>query len=124
MRLALFTEVGQTSRTCRVRYSTRDFIVNEFQRVGFWLTASGSTGFAVGAVHTGSDAAKKGVVANDEVVAIDGEALSGLNLLTSDGLLNGSVGRTHRIRFGRTQSMALAQTEVDILIEDLLPAPN
>jgi Aspartyl protease/PDZ domain len=106
------------------RYSTRDFIVDEFKRVGFWLTTSGATGFVVGAVHPGSDAAKKGVAADDEILAIDGEALSGLDVLTSDSLLNGSVGQTHRIQFGRTQSSALAQTEVDILIEDLLPAPN
>jgi len=93
------------------RYTTRDHVVDEFKRVGFWLAASGSTGFKVAAVHAGGDAATKGVVAGDEIVAIDGTVLAGLDVLASDALLNGSVGTTHRIHFGRTQSAALAQTE-------------
>jgi hypothetical protein len=106
------------------RYTTRDHIVDEFKRVGLWLESSGATGFEVGAVHTGSDAEKKGVAVGDEIVAIDGMALAGLDLVTSDGLLDGAVGSTHRIRFGRTQSPTLAQAESDLLIEDLVPAPN
>lgn len=103
------------------RYTTRDHIVDEFKRVGFWLAASGPTGFTVGAVHAGGDAASKGVLAGDEIVAIDGTNLAGLDVLASDALLNGSVGATHRIRFGQTHSAALAQTETELLIEDLVP---
>ena len=103
------------------RYTTRDHIVDEFKRVAFWLQSSGATGFTVAAVHETGDAATKGVAVGDEILAIDGTELSGLDLLASDALLNGSVGATHRIHFGRTQSATLAQTEVDLLIEDLVP---
>jgi hypothetical protein len=57
----------------------------------------------------------------DQVLAIDGTDLSALDVLAGDAMLNGTVGVTHRIRFGRTQSAALANTETDILIEDLVP---
>jgi len=36
-------------------------------------------------------------------------------------MLNGNAGATHRIRFGHAQSAALANTETDFLIEDLVP---
>lgn len=103
------------------RYTTRDHIQDEFKRVGMWLNSSGPTGFVVAAVHQGSAAEQKGVVAGDEILAIDGTALSGLDLLASDALLNGSVGATHGIRFGHAQSPALAQSETDFVVEDLIP---
>jgi hypothetical protein len=106
------------------RYATRDHIVDEFKRVGIWSEAIGATGFEVARVHTGSDAQKKGVSAGDEMLAIDGQALAGLDILTVDGMLDGTVGQTHRIGFGRAQNSQIAQSDVDILIEDLVPAPN
>jgi hypothetical protein len=106
------------------RYTTRDHIVDEFQRVGMWLDSSGPTGFVVGAVHTGSDAQKKGVAKGDEILAIDGTELSGLDLIRADALLDGTPGQTHNIHFGTTANSSLEQKAVDLLIEDLIPTPN
>jgi hypothetical protein len=106
------------------RYTTRDHIVDEFKRVGVWIEASGATGFVVGVVHAGSDAEKKGVTAGDELLAVDGTELAGLDLIAADALLDGTVGDSHRIRFGHTQNPSLAETEAAILIEDLVPSPS
>ena len=103
------------------RYTTRDHVVDEFKRVGFWLAASGSTGFTVAALHAGGAAANQGVAVGDQILSIDGTDLSTLDVVTSDAMLNGNVGATHRIRFGRAQSAALANSETDFLVEDLVP---
>jgi hypothetical protein len=106
------------------RYTTRDHIVDEFQRVGVWLTSSGPTDIVVGAVHAGSDAQKKGVSKGDQILAIDGMTLSGLDVITADALLDGTPGQTHNVRFGQAESSSLEQKAIDLLIEDLIPAPN
>ncbi len=106
------------------RYTTRDHIVDEFQRVGMWLDSSGPTSIVVAALHAGSDAQKHGVSKGDEILAIDGMDVSGLDLITADALLDGTPGQTHSIHFGQTESSTLEQTTVDLLIEDLIPVPN
>jgi len=65
------------------RYTTRDHVMDEFKRVGFWLAASGSTGFTVAALHAGGDAANRGVAVGDQILAIDGTDLSALDVLAS-----------------------------------------
>lgn len=106
------------------RYTTRDHIVDEFQRVGMWLKPAGALAIVVGAIHAGSDAQKKGVSEDDEILAIDGVTLPGLDVITADALLEGTPGQTHNIRFGTTTSSSLEQKAVDLLIEDLIPVPN
>jgi len=105
------------------RYATRDHIVDEFKRVGLWLTASGTT-FAVSAVRRGSAAQQLGVAIGDQVVSIDGQALADLDTLSADALLYGDVGSSRRVGFGQTSDAALAQSEKTIAIEDLVPVPN
>ena len=106
------------------RYASRDHIVDEFKRVGMWLGTSGAEGFVVSSVHGGSEVDSLGIHADDEVVSIDGESLAGLDLFAADGLLNGPVGGTHRIGFGRAHKPELTQRELEIPIEDLVPEPN
>ncbi len=62
------------------------------------------------------------VASEDDIIdAISSELGYSLDVLAGDAMLNGNVGSTHRIRFGRAQSAALANTETEFLIEDLVP---
>jgi len=104
------------------RYGTRDHISDEFQRVGIQLEASGAS-YAVGVVYQGSDAAAKGLRVGDQIVAIDGQALTALNPIAADQLLQGPVGGTHRLSMGVTAAVALTFTDVVVRVDDLIPPP-
>jgi hypothetical protein len=100
-------------------------IVDEFQRVGFELgPGTGAHRYVVGVVYDNTDAKAKMVSVGDEIVSIDGTALDSLDSVTADDMLNGVVGSTHAIGFGNTTSPALANTTVNILVEDLVPPPQ
>src|SRR5262249_11079054 len=110
--------------TLHLQRYTSATIVDEFKRVGIELgPGSGTHRFGVGTVYAGTDAAMKQVTVGDDVVSIDGQSLDALDSVTADNLLNGTVGTTHAVGFGRTSIAALANTTVNILVDDLIPAP-
>jgi len=43
--------------------------------------------------------------------------------VTADSLLNGTVGMTRPLGFGSAHVVALANTTVDVRVDDLIPAP-
>jgi hypothetical protein len=112
--------------TLRLQRYTSVTIVDEFKRVGFELggSNSGAHRYGVGVVYAGTDAAAKGLAVGDEVVSVDGQGLDALDSVTADDALNGTVGSTHAIGFGRTAMPALTNTTVTLLVEDLIPAPQ
>jgi len=60
----------------------------------------------------------------DVVLTVDGQALDPLDSVTADDLLNGAVGSTHAVGFGQTAVPSLANTTVNLLVEDLIPPPQ
>lgn len=106
------------------RYGSRAHIHDEFERVGMWLSTSGASSFVVASVRRGSAVEKAGIAKGDEVVSIDGQTLAGLDLFAVDSLLNGQAGSTHRIGLGQARDARIANAELDVLVEALVPAPN
>jgi hypothetical protein len=108
------------------RYNTETW-VDEFQRVGIGLGAAAATSkhyYAAGVVYQGTDAAKQGIVAGDEIVSIDGTALDPLDPITADDLLNGTVGTSKQIGLGKAAAAQLSNTTVSVLVDDLIPNPQ
>jgi hypothetical protein len=111
--------------TLHLQRYTSVTIVDEFKRVGFELgTGTGTHRYAVGVVYTGTDAAAKMLTVGDVVLTVDGQALDPLDSVTADDLLNGAVGSTHAVGFGQTAVPSLANTTVNLLVEDLIPPPQ
>jgi len=105
------------------RYDTPP-VVDEFKRIGVELGAgSGSHRFVVGVVYSGTDAEGKQLKPGDELIAIDGQSLDGLDSLAADALLTGTVGTTRQVQLGATSAPELANTTIDVLVEDLIPPP-
>ncbi len=102
-------------------------IADEFRRVGFTigLDATGAN-FVVQSVYPNTDAAAKGVMAGDQITAVDGTSLASVGYVAdADALLNGTPGTSKAITFGnRTGDAALAGTTVSILVDDLIPNPQ
>ena len=94
------------------RYPSRAHITDEFVRVGLELKASGS-GFVIDVVHAHTDAAAQGLMSGDEVVAIDGTLLSGLDGSSASHLLTGHAGDQRALLLG-------SQKTVQVLVEDLI----
>ncbi len=108
--------------------TTRETWVDEFQRI----PASTSPGlpdsdrhwYAINIVYPGTDAAKQGLVAGDEILSIDGTSLDGLGWLAADNLLDGAVGTS------KTDVVYSATTDVgptwtlSVLVDDLIPDPQ
>ena len=106
------------------RYNTETW-VDEFQRIGIDvapLPDSDKHWFAINIVYPGTDAAKQGLVAGDEIISIDGTSLDGLGWLAADNLLDGTVGTSKTIVYSLTDTSA-PQT-VSVLVDDLIPNPQ
>jgi predicted aspartyl protease len=108
------------------RYGTRTHIVDEFKRVGIELRAMpvGSVQhYFVSAVFAGSDAATKGVAVGDELSAVDGTALSNVDPVAADELLDGTPGDMRQVTFNDAAMSSLRQATVALRVDDLLPVP-
>jgi hypothetical protein len=118
--------VDYPGHTLHLQRYTAATIVDEFKRVGFELASgapSSAHQFAIGVVYLGTDAAAKQLSPGDEIVSIDGQALDPLDSITADTLLNGTVGTTKAVGLGLAHVAALSNTTVDVLVQDLVPAP-
>ena len=67
-------------------------------------------------VYPGTDAAKQGLVAGDEILSIDGTSLDGLGWLAADNLLDGAVGTSKTVVYSTTDTSA-PQT-LSVLVDD------
>ena len=116
--------VDYPKRTLHLQRYTAAVIVDEFKRVGVELGIGfGAHRYVVGTVYQGTDAMTKQLSVGDEIVSIDGQALDPLDALAADSLLNGTVGATHAIALGTARTAGLANTTVDVRVDDLIPAP-
>jgi hypothetical protein len=116
--------VDYPRRTMRLQRYTNVTIVDEFKRVGIELAVGGGAHrYSVGVVYPGTDAQLKQLMAGDEIVSVDGQALDGLDSITADGLLSGTVGATRTIGLGNARAAGLANTTIDVRIDDLIPVP-
>ncbi|MES1207458.1 MAG: aspartyl protease family protein [Pseudomonadota bacterium] len=98
---------------------------DEFQRVGIGLaqTPHGSNHwYAIGNVYSGTDAEAKGLRVGDEVWAVDGVPLDGLDSIAADALLDGTVGTTKTLVMANSDN-AIAPVTVPVMVDDLIPAP-
>jgi Aspartyl protease/PDZ domain len=101
-------------------------IPDEFRRAGFTIDLDATAqNFVVASVYPNTDAAKQGIMVNDEVVAIDGTALASVGYVAAaDDLLDGTPGTSKMITFGaRTGVAAHANQTLSVLVEDLIPNP-
>lgn len=80
-------------------YATRDHVADEAVRVGFTLERDAAGSYFVRTVNPGSDAQTGGVTVGEEVIAVDGEPLSGLVPADAQLLLNGRLGQVKAIEF-------------------------
>ena len=116
--------VDYPRRTLHLQRYTAVAIVDEFKRVGIELGVGiGAHRYVVGNVYQGTDAMAKQISVGDEIVSVDGQALDPLDSVTADNLLNGTVGATHAIALGSARAAGLANTTVDVRVDDLIPAP-
>jgi hypothetical protein len=98
--------------------------VDEFKRVGVGLAQTPSTAkhwYAFGVVYPGTDAYNQKLQVGEEVISIDGTPLDGLDPVTADGLLNGTVGTTKTIVYASSDTAM--PVSVDVLVDDLIPSP-
>jgi hypothetical protein len=110
--------------TLHLQRYTAAVVVDEFKRVGVELAVgAGAHRYVVGTVYAGTDAMAKQLSAGDEIVSIDGQALDPLDAVTADGLLNGTVGASRALELGNAHAAALANTTVDVRVDDLIPPP-
>jgi hypothetical protein len=113
------TTMDYPGKTLRLhRYTAADHIdPDEYVGVGFSLEQSGER-WEVGVVYPGTDAAVEGLRPGDEVVALDGTALSGLGRAEVAGLTEGfQVGDEIPVQFARAGNLI----DVLVSVEDLLP---
>jgi hypothetical protein len=111
-------------RTMHLQRYTAPVIVDEFKRVGIELgVGTGAHRYRVATVYRGTDAELKQLAVGDEIVSVDGQALDELDSVTADGLLSGTIGAAHAIALGTARAPGLSNTTVDVLIDDLIPAP-
>jgi hypothetical protein len=106
------------------RYDTETW-VDEFQRIGIdiaGLPDSDRHWYAINVVYPGTDAAKQGLVAGDEILSIDGTLLDGLGWLAADNLLDGAVGTSKTVVYSTTDTSA--QQTLSVLVDDLIPNPQ
>ncbi len=105
------------------RWVDRSFIVDEFERIGVDFGAASGQGYAVGTVFQGTDAASKGVMTGDVIVAIDGQPLASVGPTAANLALAGTVGSTKMVQFGMASAPQLSGQTVAIRVDELLPAP-
>jgi C-terminal processing protease CtpA/Prc len=101
------------------RYANRDHIVDEFVRVGLTLTQGGN-GYVIDQVHPNTDAAALQLQPGDEVRAISGMQLASLDPVTASALLLGAAGEQRALTMGATAVAAIANTTLQVKVEDLL----
>jgi hypothetical protein len=105
-------------------YNTQTW-VDEFKRVGIGLaqtSASSRHWYAIGVVYQGTDAAAKGLGFGNEVLSIDGVSLDGMDPISADALLNGTVGTTKTLVVAGSDTAAAVTVEVRV--DDLIPSPG
>jgi len=109
---------GQTLRASR--YLVRDHIdPNEFVRVGFTMVPDGQA-WLVQDVHPGTDADAQGLVPGDEIVSVDGVAITGADADAVSALFTG-FGLGDRVPLEVVRGAGGAPVPLDVLVEDLLP---
>jgi Aspartyl protease len=104
-------------------YNTQTW-VDEFKRVGIGLAQTPATAahwYAVGVVYPGTDAAAKGLTRGNEVISIDGMPLDGVDPVTADGLLDGTVGTTKTLVIAASD--AATPVTLEVTVDDLIPSP-
>jgi hypothetical protein len=104
-------------------YNTQTW-TDEFRRVGIGLAQtppSSKYWYAVGVVYQGTDAAAKGLGFGNIVISIDGTSLNGLDPITADSLLNGTVGTTKTLVIAGSDTAT--PVSVDVKVDDLIPSP-
>jgi len=79
------------------RFVNRDYVLDDYRRVGFTLQPSGSR-FLVHRVYAGTAAAQQ-VATGTEVLAIAGRSVATLGVLRAELALRGVVGSTREIQF-------------------------
>jgi len=105
------------------QYNTQTW-VDEFKRVGIGLAQTPSSSkhwYAIGVVYQGTDAAAKGLMFGNEVLSIDGMSLDGLDPITADSLLNGTVGTTKTLVIANSDTAT--PVTVQVQVDDLIPSP-
>ncbi len=105
------------------QYNTQTW-TDEFKRVGIGLAQTPSSSkhwYAIGVVYQGTDAAAKGLAFGNEVLSIDGVSLDGMDPITADSLLNGTVGTTKTLVIAASDSAT--PVSVDVMVDDLIPSP-
>src|SRR5262249_30707913 len=106
------------------RYTSPITIVDEFKRIGIEIEpGTGNHRYSIAKVYPGTDASAKQLSVGDEIVSIDGRNLDDLDAIDADETLNGQVGTTKRVELGAAAVPALANTTIDVLVEDLIPPP-
>ena len=121
---AFMVTVDYPRRTLRLQRYTTPPTADEFKRIGVELGAGfGAHRYTVGVVYEGTDAKLKLLSVGDEIVSIDGQALDPLDSLAADRLLGGAVGATRAVALGTARTPGLSNTTVDVLVDDLIPAP-
>ncbi|HXJ23703.1 MAG TPA: aspartyl protease family protein [Polyangia bacterium] len=104
-------------------YNTQTW-VDEFKRVGVGLAQTPATAnhwYAFGVVYPGTDAYNQNLKVGEEVISIDGTPLDGLDPVTADALLNGTVGTTKTIVYAASDNAT--PVSVDVKVDDLIPSP-
>lgn len=115
-----YLSIDYPNRTVHLApYQDQSFIFDTAEIMGIGLGVQLSTGWSVGQVLQGSDAANKGVQAGDIMVAIDGTPLAALTLTQVEVMLGGAVGSTKSVQFG--SAATLANQTVSIAVDELLP---
>jgi hypothetical protein len=97
---------------------------DEFKRAGIDLvqTPPGAQHwYAVGVVYPGTDAAAKGLRFGDQVWSIDGTSLDGLDPISADSLLDGTVGTTKTLVLAASDTAT--PVTLSVLVDDLIPGP-
>ena len=104
------------------RYATRNHITDEFQCVGLRLGPGlGKHRFNVATVYPGTSAAGSGISVGDEVIPVESQPLDSLNEIFAAQLLCGTVGTYLRMSLGETVNPSLANAEVSVRVDELLP---
>jgi hypothetical protein len=100
-------------------------VPDEFRRIGITIGLDATaTHFVVASVYPNTDAAKQGIMVNDEVVSVDGTSLVSVQYVgAADQLLDGVPGTTKMLTFGTTKNPANSGQTLTVVVDDLIPNP-
>jgi Aspartyl protease len=114
-----YTTVDYPAGTLRLsRYTTRDHIHDEYQRVGVTLKGTiypTHATYRVDSVYPGTDAAAQKILSNDILLEVDDVALDMGDGIAADERLRGAVGSMHKLKFTDRTLM--------VRVDELLPLP-